>query len=98
MKQKHRSFIDKKPPLTSTAMDSKQDIGVDHREDVDHHGQPEEDMRPWYHQPELRKLYLLMPFLFLGSTTLGYDGSLLNGLQTMPAWKECMFLLSYISY
>ncbi|KAH8640506.1 general substrate transporter [Alternaria alternata] len=69
-------------------MDSKQDIGVDHREDVDHHGQAEEDMRPWYHQPELRKLYLLMPFLFLGSTTLGYDGSLLNGLQTMPAWKE----------
>ncbi|KAB2111700.1 hypothetical protein AG0111_0g357 [Alternaria gaisen] len=69
-------------------MDSKQDIGVDHREYVDHHGQPEEDMRPWYHQPELRKLYLLMPFLFLGSTTLGYDGSLLNGLQAMPAWKE----------
>ena len=21
--------------------------------------------------------------------TLGYDGSLLNGLQTMPTWQEC---------
>ncbi|KAF2799173.1 general substrate transporter [Melanomma pulvis-pyrius CBS 109.77] len=48
-----------------------------------------EDARPWYQQPELRKLYLMMPFLFLGSTTLGYDASLLNGLQTMPAWKTC---------
>ncbi|KAJ4373200.1 hypothetical protein N0V83_003493 [Neocucurbitaria cava] len=46
-----------------------------------------EDARPWYKQPELRKLYLMMPFLFMGSTTLGYDGSLLNGLQTMPSWQ-----------
>src|SRR4051794_12714942 len=38
---------------------------------------------PWWKQPVLRNLYLMMPFLFLGSTTLGYDGSLLNGLQTM---------------
>ena len=43
----------------------------------------------WWRQPGLRRLYLLMPFLFLGSTTLGYDGSLLNGLQAMPTWKEC---------
>ncbi|RKK66568.1 hypothetical protein BFJ69_g15284 [Fusarium oxysporum] len=42
----------------------------------------------WWRQPELRKLYLMMPCLFLGSTTLGYDGSLLNGLQTIPAWQE----------
>ena len=52
---------------------------------------PLEDERPWYKQPELRKLYLMMPLLFLGSTTLGYDGSLLNGLQTMPAWQVCTF-------
>jgi hypothetical protein len=44
----------------------------------------------WWKQPGLRRLYLLMPFLFLGSTTLGYDGSLLNGLQAMPTWQECM--------
>lgn len=46
---------------------------------------------PWYKQTELRKLYLLMPFLFLGSTTLGYDGSVLNGLQTMDTWQNCEF-------
>lgn len=46
---------------------------------------------PWYKQHELRKLYFLMPFLFLGSTTLGYDGSVLNGLQTMDTWQSCMY-------
>lgn len=44
----------------------------------------------WWRQPKLRNLYLMMPFLFLGSTTLGYDGSLINGLQTMPSWQECL--------
>jgi hypothetical protein len=48
-----------------------------------------EDATPWWKQKNLRKLYLMMPLLFLGSTTLGYDGSLLNGLQTMPTWQEC---------
>ncbi|KAH8649241.1 general substrate transporter [Xylariales sp. PMI_506] len=43
---------------------------------------------PWYKQRKLRELYMLMPFLFLGSTTLGYDGSLLNGLQTMSSWQD----------
>ncbi|EFQ32496.1 uncharacterized protein GLRG_07766 [Colletotrichum graminicola M1.001] len=42
---------------------------------------------PWYRQVQLRKLYLNMVFLFLGSTTLGYDASLLNGLQTMQSWQ-----------
>jgi hypothetical protein len=75
-------------------MDSKHDVDIIHSEDTAAHGQNTEDERPWYKQPELRKLYLMMPFLFLGSTTLGYDGSLLNGLQTMPAWKECKCLRS----
>jgi hypothetical protein len=35
-----------------------------------------DDERHWWQQPGLRSLYILMPFLFLGSTTLGYDGSL----------------------
>jgi len=43
----------------------------------------------WYKDPGLRKLYLLMPFLFLGATINGYDGSLLNGLQTMDPWQKC---------
>lgn len=45
----------------------------------------------WYKDPGLRKLYLLMPVLFLGATINGYDGSLLNGLQTMDPWQECMY-------
>lgn len=62
-------------------------------ENVDNHRKVnfDEDNIHWWRQPGLRRLYLLMPFLFLGSTTLGYDGSLLNGLQAMPSWTECEF-------
>ncbi|KAH8697787.1 general substrate transporter [Talaromyces proteolyticus] len=42
----------------------------------------------WYKHPGLRKLYAMMPILFLGSTVNGYDGSLLNGLQTMTPWQD----------
>ena len=70
-------------------MDSKGDIDVMHLEDVILPFQRSEGEQPWHRQPELRKLYMMFPFLFLGSTTLGYDGSLLNGLQTMQAWQEC---------
>lgn len=45
----------------------------------------------WWKHKGLRNLYVLMPFLFLGSTTNGYDGSLLNGLQTMEPWQSCKF-------
>lgn len=58
---------------------------VDNREKL----RIDDDDVHWWKQPGLRRLYLLMPFLFLGSTTLGYDGSLLNGLQAMPSWKSC---------
>jgi len=44
----------------------------------------------WYKDSGLRKLYMMMPVFFLGSTTTGYDGSLLNGLQTMVPWQTCM--------
>lgn len=43
----------------------------------------------WYKDAGLRKLYAMMPIFFLGSTLTGYDGSLLNGLQTMQPWQEC---------
>lgn len=43
----------------------------------------------WWKDPGLRKLYIMMPILFLGSTLNGYDGSLLNGLQTMEPWQSC---------
>ncbi|KAL8393929.1 hypothetical protein RB595_003624 [Gaeumannomyces hyphopodioides] len=42
----------------------------------------------WYRDPGLRRLYAMMPILFLGATTNGYDGSLLNGLQTMEPWRS----------
>lgn len=45
----------------------------------------------WYKDPGLRKLYLMIPILFLGATINGYDGSLLNGLQTLKPWQECTF-------
>ncbi|CAG8939338.1 unnamed protein product [Penicillium salamii] len=42
----------------------------------------------WWKHRGLRKLYPMMPILFLGSTINGYDGSLLNGLQTMTPWQD----------
>jgi hypothetical protein len=50
----------------------------------------------WWKHPGLRKLYLMMPILFLGSTINGYDGSLLNGLQTMEPWQTCESLRNSI--
>lgn len=41
----------------------------------------------WWKSPGLRTLYMMMPILFLGSTVNGYDGSLLNGLQTSKQWQ-----------
>jgi len=72
-------------------IDNKQDIDIVHQEDVAVPVHPREDERPFYKQPELRKLYCMMPFLFLGSNILGYDNSLLNGLQTMPAWQAYFY-------
>jgi hypothetical protein len=53
---------------------------------------------PWWKQPYLRQLYFMMGFLFLGSTTLGYDGSLLNGLQTMTTWQDCMHHPTWLAF
>lgn len=43
----------------------------------------------WYKHAGLRKLYVMMPILMLCATVNGYDGSLLNGLQTMDTWQDC---------
>lgn len=66
-------------------------FGVEMTEELEtiNHRAVGNDDAHWWKQAGLRRLYLLMPFLFLGSTTLGYDGSLLNGLQAMPTWKDC---------
>lgn len=42
----------------------------------------------WYKHKGLRKLYALIPILFLNATINGYDSSLLNGLQTLPPWQN----------
>ncbi|KAJ4305061.1 hypothetical protein N0V90_000591 [Kalmusia sp. IMI 367209] len=60
----------------------------------DGHGHIENENRlevpevTWYKDPGLRKLYFLIPILFLGATINGYDGSLLNGLQTLNPWQD----------
>ena len=43
----------------------------------------------WWRHPGLIRLYSMLPILFVASTIKGYDGSLLNGLQTMEPWREC---------
>lgn len=43
----------------------------------------------WYKDANLRSLYMRMPILMLCCTINGYDGSLLNGLQTMDQWQAC---------
>lgn len=45
----------------------------------------------WYKDPGLRKLYALLATVILVSATNGFDGSMMNGLQTVDNWKECMF-------
>ncbi|KFY94181.1 hypothetical protein V498_04002 [Pseudogymnoascus sp. VKM F-4517 (FW-2822)] len=42
----------------------------------------------WWRHAGLLRLYAMMPVLFLGATINGYDGSLLNGLQTMTPWQD----------
>ncbi|KAL3454101.1 general substrate transporter [Aspergillus insuetus] len=55
--------------------------------DTPTHGVPSSTV-PWWQQRNLRGLYLKMIILFLASTSLGYDASLLNGLQTMDTWAD----------
>ncbi|KAF7588267.1 hypothetical protein BBP40_005953 [Aspergillus hancockii] len=73
----------------SKGLDRETDISVEHAEVTSSHHAPAFDIPKvtWWKLPGLRKLYAMMPILFLGSTINGYDGSLLNGLQTMTPWQ-----------
>lgn len=42
----------------------------------------------WIKYPNLVRLNLLLLCAFLGQTATGYDGSMLNGMQALPQWKE----------
>jgi hypothetical protein len=44
----------------------------------------------WYKDPGLRKLYFLLSTVIMVSATNGFDGSMMNGLQTVDNWKNCM--------
>lgn len=43
---------------------------------------------PWWKKGHLVRLNLLMVLCMLSSTNNGYDGSMLNGLQSMETWQE----------
>lgn len=47
-----------------------------------------QDGKPWYTQRHLLLLNLGMIIPYLSSTTNGYDGSMLNGLQSMGQWQN----------
>ncbi len=49
-----------------------------------------DDGQPWYRKPHFLMLNLLMLVPYLSSTTNGYDGSMLNGLQSMSQWQELL--------
>jgi len=42
----------------------------------------------WYKDPALRKTYICLMFVVLTSATNGYDGSMINGLQSLHYWQE----------
>ncbi|EWG49264.1 hypothetical protein FVEG_08841 [Fusarium verticillioides 7600] len=46
-----------------------------------------DDTRPWYRVPHLLKLNLLLLIPLVSSGAIGYDGSMMNGLQTLPQWR-----------
>lgn len=45
------------------------------------------ETRPWYKVPHLRALSFHVFVIALSSTTSGYDGSVLNGYQSLEAWR-----------
>jgi len=46
------------------------------------------DGRSWYTTPHLIRLNLCLLVPLLSSATVGYDGSMMNGLQILPQWKN----------
>ena len=44
----------------------------------------------WWTRSNMRTLYFTLWAAMLTSATNGYDGSLMNGLEAMPAWNNGM--------
>ena len=43
---------------------------------------------PWYRQPHLLRLNLILTVLLVTSYLIGYDSSMLNGIQSLPYWQK----------
>lgn len=51
------------------------------------------DPRAWYQKRNLRTLYLfLVPAAMGVEWTSGFDGSIMNGLQSVEAWDSCQYI------
>ncbi|SGZ54727.1 CIC11C00000005070 [Sungouiella intermedia] len=48
------------------------------------------ETRPWYKVPHLRYLSFAIFLITITSTNNGYDGSMLNGLQSLSHWQSAM--------
>lgn len=44
------------------------------------------DATPWYRTPTLVRLNVYVALLILSATTMGYDGSMANGIQSLDTW------------
>ncbi|XXH01800.1 beta-glucosidase [Hypoxylon texense] len=44
--------------------------------------------KPWYRSRNIIRLNLALMVPLLSSASVGYDGSMMNGLQTLPQWKQ----------
>ncbi|KAJ8453882.1 hypothetical protein ONZ51_g13350 [Trametes cubensis] len=44
--------------------------------------------KPWWKNTRMIKLNLCIALLLITSTTNGYDGSMMNGLQSLPQWND----------
>ncbi|KAJ5660681.1 uncharacterized protein N7484_000053 [Penicillium longicatenatum] len=47
-----------------------------------------ENPRPWYLTPHLLKLNLCIGVVLLSATTMGFDSSMMNGLQGLDTWMN----------
>ncbi|KAJ6028331.1 hypothetical protein N7540_003907 [Penicillium herquei] len=43
---------------------------------------------PWYRTPHLRRLNFHLLFVIMSAAGLGFDGSMMNGLQSLSTWND----------
>ncbi|KAH6715170.1 general substrate transporter [Leptodontidium sp. MPI-SDFR-AT-0119] len=47
-----------------------------------------DDPRPWYRIPHIRRLNLILLVPLISAAALGFDGAMMNGLQSLPQWRS----------